>query len=88
MAFTLRWLEAARSTFLELQAAAEQSLTAWQRAQRGKATKAEGLFKQVVKFHALQRAACLTEFRLPAKDLLQLIVGGHHESGKHICRSS
>jgi len=49
MAFTLRWLESAMSTFLELQAAAEQSLATRQRTKRKKAMKAEGLFRQVVK---------------------------------------
>jgi hypothetical protein len=49
MAFTLRWLESARSTFLELQDAAKQSVANRKRTKRKKATKAEGLFKQVVK---------------------------------------
>lgn len=49
MPFTLLWLEEARDTFLELQENAERALRTRERTKRAKASKPEGLFKQVVK---------------------------------------
>jgi hypothetical protein len=49
MAFTPRWTEEAASKFRELQAAAAASLQKRQRDRKAKATRAEGLFKQVEK---------------------------------------
>ena len=49
MAFAPRWTPAAEGTFLKLQAAALGSLQNRKKGNKGKATKAEGLFKQVEK---------------------------------------
>ena len=49
MAYTPRWTEEADATFRELQAAAVTSLQNRQKNKKAKATKAEGLFKQVEK---------------------------------------
>jgi hypothetical protein len=47
VAFTRVWTEAAEAKYNELRAAAEQSLNARKASRRSKASKAEGLFKQV-----------------------------------------
>jgi hypothetical protein len=49
MAFTLVWLEGAADTFRELEAAARKSLDTRNRSKKAKASRQEGLFKQVVK---------------------------------------
>jgi len=49
MAFTPRWTEEADAKFRELQAAAAASLQNRERDKKAKASKAEGLFKQVEK---------------------------------------
>lgn len=49
MPFTLVWLEESASTFQALEAAARKSLENRQRSKKAKATKQEGLFKQVLK---------------------------------------
>lgn len=49
MAFTPRWSEEADSEFRELQGAASASLRNRQKNKKAKASKAEGLFKQVEK---------------------------------------
>ena len=49
MAFTVRWTPEAAATFTRLQDAAEASLRRRTRERAAKATKAEGLFKQVEK---------------------------------------
>ncbi len=49
MPFTLVWLEASTDTFRELEAAARKSLETRQKSKRSKASRQEGLFKQVVK---------------------------------------
>ena len=49
MPFTLVWLEASADTFRELQAAAQKSLESRAAPKKSKASKQEGLFKQVVK---------------------------------------
>ena len=49
MPFTPRWTEEADTKFRELQAAAAESLQNRQRDKKAKASKAEGLFKQVEK---------------------------------------
>lgn len=49
MPFTPRWTPEAEANFLELQAAAHASLQNRQRDKKAKASKAEGLFKQVDK---------------------------------------
>lgn len=53
MAFTLVWLEGAADTFGDLQAAAQKSLASRTKSKKSKASKQEGLFKQVVKCVAL-----------------------------------
>ncbi len=49
MPFTLVWLEASADTFHELEVAARKSLDNRQKSGKTKASKQEGLFKQVVK---------------------------------------
>jgi hypothetical protein len=49
MAFTPRWTEEADATYRELQGAAEASWKQRQKLRKSKASKAEGLFKQVEK---------------------------------------
>ena len=49
MPFTLVWLEESAGTFNELEAAARKSLEKRQKSQKAKASKQEGLFKQVLK---------------------------------------
>ena len=49
MPFTLVWLEESADTFRELQAAAQKSLEARAKSKKSKASRQEGLFKQVVK---------------------------------------
>ena len=49
MSFSLVWLEAPADTFDELEAAARKSLENRQKSKKAKASKQEGLFKQVVK---------------------------------------
>ena len=49
MPFTLVWLEASADTFREIQAAAQKSLERRTASKKSKASKQEGLFKQVVK---------------------------------------
>jgi len=49
MPFTLVWLEESTDTFHELEAAAQKSLENRQKSKKAKASKQEGLFKQVVK---------------------------------------
>lgn len=49
MPFTLVWLEGSTDTFLELETAARKSLENRQKSKMTKASKQEGLFKQVVK---------------------------------------
>ena len=49
MPFTLVWLEGAADTFHELEAAAQKSLDNRQKSRKPKASRQEGLFKQVVK---------------------------------------
>lgn len=49
MAFRLIWEDAASETFSRLQTAAEASLTSRERKKRTKASRQEGLFKQLVK---------------------------------------
>lgn len=49
MPFKLLWAVDAQQTFLELQEAAERSHASRERSGRAKASKQEGLFKQVVK---------------------------------------
>ena len=49
MPFTLVWLEGAADTFHELEAAAQKSLDNRQKSRKSKASRQEGLFKQVVK---------------------------------------
>ena len=49
MPFTLVWLEGATDTFRELEAAAQKSLDNRQLSIKSKASRQEGLFKQVVK---------------------------------------
>lgn len=49
MAFTARWTEEAAATFEALRAAAEDSLVKRAKSKKLKASKAEGLFKQVEK---------------------------------------
>ncbi len=56
MSFTLVWLEASTDTFHELAAAARQSLERRQKSSKAKASKQEGLFKQVVKCVELLQA--------------------------------
>jgi hypothetical protein len=56
MAFTLVWLEGAADTFRELEAAARKSLDTRNKSQKAKASRQEGLFKQVVKCVELLQA--------------------------------
>ena len=49
MAFTLVWLEGAADTFGELEAAARNSLETRNKSKKAKASRQEGLFKQLVK---------------------------------------
>ena len=49
MPFTLVWLEESADTFHELQDVALQSLANRQKSRKAKASKQEGLFKQVIK---------------------------------------
>lgn len=49
MAFELVWTETAQATFEQLQAAARKAYDSRQKAKRSKASKQEGLFKQVHK---------------------------------------
>ena len=49
MPFTLVWLEESAGTFNELEVAARTSLENRQKSQKAKASKQEGLFKQVLK---------------------------------------
>ena len=56
MPFTLVWLEESTSTFQELEAVARKSLETRRRFKKAKASKQEGLFKQVVKCIELLQA--------------------------------
>ena len=56
MSFTLVWLDASAGTFHELEAAARKSLRNRQQPGKSKASKQEGLFKQVVKCLELLQA--------------------------------
>ena len=56
MPFTLVWLEESTDTFHELQAAPRKSLKSRQKSKKAKASKQEGLFKQVVKCVELLQA--------------------------------
>ena len=56
MPFTLVWLESSTDTFDELEAAARKSLESRQKTRKAKASKQEGLFKQVVKCVELLQA--------------------------------
>ena len=56
MPFTLVWLEASTDTFHEFEAAARKSLESRQKSRKAKASKQEGLFKQVVKCVELLQA--------------------------------
>jgi len=56
MPFTLVWLEESTNTFRELEAAARKSLNNRQKSKMAKASKQEGLFKQVVKCVELLKA--------------------------------
>lgn len=56
MPFTLVWLEESASTFQELEATARKSLENRQRPKKAKASKQEGLFKQVLKCIELLQA--------------------------------
>ena len=56
MPFTLVWLEESAGTFHELQEAALKSLENRQKSKKAKASKQEGLFKQVVKCVELLQA--------------------------------
>ena len=56
MPFTLVWLEESTSVFKELEAAARKSLANRQKSRKSKASKQEGLFKQVVKCVELLQA--------------------------------
>lgn len=49
MPFTLVWLEGAAETFAELETAARKSLETRTKSEKAKASRQEGLFKQVVK---------------------------------------
>lgn len=49
MSFALVWLEGAEDTFRELEAAAQKSLDNRQRYKKSKASRQEGIFKQIVK---------------------------------------
>jgi hypothetical protein len=56
MPFTLLWLEESTNTFHELEAAARKSLENRQKSKKAKASKQEGIFKQVVKCVGLLQA--------------------------------
>ena len=56
MPFTLVWLESSTDTFDELEAAARKSLESRQKTRKAKASKQEGLFKQVLKCVELLQA--------------------------------
>ena len=56
MPFTLVWLESSTDTFHELEAAARKSLESRQKSTKAKASKQEGLFKQLVKCVELLQA--------------------------------
>lgn len=56
MPFTLVWLEGAADTFGELEAAARKSLDTRTKSKKAKASRHEGLFKQVVKCVELLQA--------------------------------
>ena len=56
MPFTLVWLDASTDAFHELEAAAQKSLENRQKSKKAKASKQEGLFKQVVKCVELLQA--------------------------------
>lgn len=56
MPFTLVWIEESANTFEELEAAARKSLENRQRSKKAKASKQEGLFKQVLKCIELLQA--------------------------------
>ncbi len=56
MPFALVWLEGSTDTFRELEAAARKSLANRQKSKQAKASKQEGLFKQVVKCVELLQA--------------------------------
>lgn len=49
MPFTLVWLEGAADTFRELESAAQKSLDNRLKSRKSRASKQEGLFKQIVK---------------------------------------
>ena len=49
MPFTLVWLEGAADTFHELESAAQKSLENRQKSRKSKASRQEGLFRQIVK---------------------------------------
>jgi hypothetical protein len=55
MPFTLVWLEASSDTFNELQTTARHSLENRQKSSKAKASRQEGLFKQIVKCVELLR---------------------------------
>ncbi len=57
MSFTLVWLDGSADTFHELQAAASKSLENRQKSRKAKASKQEGLFKQVLKCVGLLQAS-------------------------------
>ena len=56
MPFTLVWLESSTDTFHKLEAAARKSLESRQKSTKAKASKQEGLFKQLVKCVELLQA--------------------------------
>lgn len=56
MAFTLVWLDEAADTFRELEAAARKSLETRTKSKKARASRQEGLFKQVVKCVELLQA--------------------------------
>ena len=56
MPFTLVWLNESADTFRELEAAAQKSLDNRRKSRKAKASKQEGLFKQVVKTVELLQA--------------------------------
>ena len=56
MPFTLVWLEESADTFRKLEVAARRSLDNRQKARKVKASKQEGLFKQIVKCVELLQA--------------------------------
>ncbi len=56
MSFTLVWLEESASTFDELEAAARKSLENRKKSKKAKASRQEGLFKQILKCVELLQA--------------------------------